>query len=93
MINSLGPGDPLPEQPPGPFGSSDVTTMMEIIYNPGFLGKPFVQCLRHYSDPQTPDPLLGWSQVGELQSPLRFVLAIYNYFGKRDHPCSLERLG
>ena len=65
MIDSLEQGDTLPGQPPGPFGSSDVATMREIIYNPGLLGVPLVECLRHYSDPQTPDPALGWSQVGE----------------------------
>lgn len=65
MIDSLGPGDPLPEQPPGPFGSSDVMTMRELLYSPGLLGRPFSQCLRPNLGPLTPGPSLGWSQAGE----------------------------
>ena len=61
MIDSLAPGDPLPGQPPGPFGSSDVATLREL---DDLLGKSFLQCLRHYSATQAPDPSLGWSQVG-----------------------------
>lgn len=64
MINSLDAGEPLPGQPPGPFGSSDVMTMRELLYSPSAIAKPFSQCLRFPgSVPQ--DPLLGWTQTGE----------------------------
>ena len=77
MINSLETGDPLPGQPPGPFGSSDLTTMRELLYSPGNLGKPLLRCLRDF--PIHPsDPSLGWAQAGEWQ-PL-FSLAETNLF-------------
>ena len=64
MINSLEAGEPLPGQPPGPFGSSDVMTMRELLYSPSIIAKPFTQCLRFLgSVPQ--DPLLGWTQAGQ----------------------------
>ena len=66
MINDLEPGDPLPGQPPGPLGSSDVMTIQEILYTPGPLGKPFSQCVRDGVIPPTPrNPSLGWTQTGE----------------------------
>ena len=66
MIYSLDADDPLPGQPPGPFGPSDVMTMKELIHSPGGLGKPFVQCLReHPARPAPYEPSLGWAQVGK----------------------------
>lgn len=81
MIDSLEPGDPLPEQPPGPFGSSDVATMRELTQYPNFLiASPFTWCLRHFSDPQTPDPLMGWTQAGGWSFPLQIEFASEIYF-------------
>ena len=62
MIGSLEPGEPLPGQPPGPFGLSEVLTLREIMSNPNIIAKPLVQCLT----PQLPHPSLGWAQAGEL---------------------------
>lgn len=64
MINSVESGGPLPGQPPGPFGTSDIMTMRELLYSPGDLGKPLLQCLR--GSPGHPSGAsLGWSQAGE----------------------------
>ena len=69
MINSLESGGSLPGLPPGPFGSSDITTMTEILYNPGYLGKTFLQCLRVPTVyPNSQGPSLGWTQAGEWHS-------------------------
>ena len=68
MINSLGPGDPLPGQPAGLFGSSDTSTIRQIAYSdPDPLGKVFTQCLRaDFWVPQIPVSL-GWAQAGKWQ--------------------------
>ena len=66
MINDLRPGDQLPGQPPGPFGSSDVMTIRELLWSPSrYLAKTFSQCLRDSSWAPTHDPSLGWTQAGE----------------------------
>ena len=71
MITSLEPGDPLPGQPPGSLGSSDIMTVRELLYNPGHLGKTFLQCLRDSPTHSPPhDPSLGWTQTGEHHVPL-----------------------
>ena len=68
MINSLEPGDPLPDQPQGPLGSSDTMTVRELLHDPGYLGRPFSGCIRGKAYPPQPtphDPSLGWTQTGE----------------------------
>ena len=61
MIGSLSAGDPLPGQPPGAFGLSDVMTPRAILWGQGNnIGTPFVDCLRG-----SPNPALGWTQTGK----------------------------
>ena len=68
MINSLGPGDPLPGQPAGPFTSSDTSTIRQIAYgNPNLLGAIFTQCLRADFYTHHIPVSLGWAQAGKWQ--------------------------
>ena len=61
MIGSLSAGDPLPGQPPGAFGLSDVMTPRAISWGQeNNIGTPFVDCLR-----RLPSPALGWTQTGK----------------------------
>ena len=60
MIASLSAGAPLPGQPPGAIGLSDVMTPRDILWGDNSIGTPFVDCLR-----QSPSPALGWTQTGK----------------------------
>ena len=69
MINSLEPGDPLPGQPPGPFGSSEVMTVKDLEDS---AAGPFRQCIRdnYWPKPPVPHiPMLGWAQAGKHYFP------------------------
>lgn len=64
MIASVGPGDPLPEEPVQNYGLSDVMTPRQLLWTPGFSGAPFVHCIRRGAPL---GPALGWSQAGIAQ--------------------------
>ena len=59
MISSLGAGDPLPGQPPGPFGENDILTPYELVEVPGPLTWFRLHC----------NPPLGWVQAGKWLFP------------------------
>lgn len=73
MIDALGPGDALPGQPPGPFGSSDVMRVgdLTIHWNSRNLAAPFFECVRR-SVAGRRSSALGWSRVGERPLYLAF---------------------
>lgn len=58
MIGSLTPGDPLPAQPPGHFGLSDVMLMRDLVDQ---VQNPWAYCI----DLLAPGgPQFGWTQSG-----------------------------
>ena len=65
MIGSLSPGSLLPEQPAGPFGSSDELKIRDMLIGGTAIRTPYLGCvLRGFDTPAGEDPSLGWTQAG-----------------------------
>ena len=78
MINSLGPGEPLPAQPPGSLGSSDIATMRQLTRTvvPASLTRLIGDCLHRKIAGQR-SSALGWAQAGKYKkNPLPLLLLI-----------------
>ena len=73
MIESLRPGEPLPNQPVHPLGLRDRATFAEFTINPGWAERLWNVCMLSPDRSHTSGkPAFGWAQAGK-QMPFIFI--------------------